>query len=66
MTFILLSAGSLFLASTVALISAIKKAPMGYEDELGFHEGVATPAPAMAHGVNRKAVRRNLAPRAIA
>lgn len=43
-TFTLIALGFLLVAATVALLYAAGRAPEGYEDELGFHEG-AEPRP---------------------
>ena len=46
-TFTIIALGVLLLlAAASALLLAVNRAPEGYEDELGFHEGVA-PQPAM-------------------
>jgi hypothetical protein len=39
-TVTLLALGILLLAGLIALLYAADRAPEGYEDELGFHEGV--------------------------
>ncbi len=50
--------GLLMLAASWALMRAMRRAPDGYEDELGFHEGIPPRPVAVAKEAARKRVRR--------
>ena len=43
MTDTILTAGVLFISGLIAELVAVVKAPMGYQDDCGFHIGTQTP-----------------------